>query len=121
MTFTKMAVGGALVAALAGVVTAPAASAETAESAGVVVQANGTAVFGADGVNIRRTPFLSGKINGKGYRGQGADLICVAVGDPDPVSGIASWYKLRNRVTGVTGFVNYAYLDQVFWTNPQSC
>jgi hypothetical protein len=86
-------------------------------SVDVAAPANGTAVFDADGVNIRETPRLNGHINGKGYDGQGADVHCAR--DGDLVGGVATWYRLTNRETGVTGWVHYDLLREVFWTNPE--
>ncbi|WP_199442351.1 SH3 domain-containing protein [Umezawaea beigongshangensis] len=93
------------------------ASAEARTPVSIAVPANGTAVFDADGVNIRETPRLNSRINGKGYNGQGADLRCAR--DGDLVGGISTWYRLTNRDTGVTGWVHYSFLREVFWTNPE--
>ncbi|GAA4835304.1 SH3 domain-containing protein [Saccharopolyspora rosea] len=86
-------------------------------------EANGTAVFGDDGINLHQEARLNSPVVGQGYTGQRADLICVT--DGDPVNGITTWYKLTDVDTGVTGFVAYGATAHTFrdvtWTNPTSC
>jgi hypothetical protein len=119
-TVARVAAVGALLVSLCGLVAIPAATADSRAPGEVSALANGTAVFNGNGINIRNRPFLQGtKINGKGYDGQQADLICATTGDP--VNGIVTWYRLTNRATGVTGYVSYVYLRSVWWTNPVGC
>ncbi|WP_158843586.1 hypothetical protein [Saccharothrix deserti] len=106
-----------LVAAACAFAAPGAASADQRTSvAAASARANGTAVFDADGVRIRETPRLNGHVNGYGNNGQGADVWCAR--DGDVVNGVATWYRLTNRETGVTGWVHYDLLREVFWTNP---
>jgi hypothetical protein len=53
-------------------------------------------------VRIRAAPNLSSTIHGLGYPGHGATIYCWASGSA--VNGNTTWYRHRNKRTGVTGY-----------------
>jgi hypothetical protein len=76
---------------------------------------HGTAVFAADGINIRHRPRLDSPVVGHAFRGQHAILIHTTSGDT--VNGCWVWYLVRNVDTSVTGYVaaGMAHLADVMW------
>jgi hypothetical protein len=82
---------------------------------------SGSAVFHADGINIRHRPRLDAPVVGHAFTGQHATLICYT--NSDPVNGCDQWFLLTNIDTGVSGYVavGAARFANLVWTNPRYC
>ncbi|WP_371577966.1 SH3 domain-containing protein [Streptomyces sp. NBC_01314] len=106
--FTVIAVVAAA-CTIAAPAVSQAAAPNVAKSAAVAAaSANALGHFTGNGVNIRSGPGAGYTSLGQGQSGQGVDITCyyyVNYGD----SG-QKWYYLKNRATGVTGFVSSAYI-----------
>ncbi|NEA64627.1 SH3 domain-containing protein [Streptomyces sp. SID12488] len=106
--FTAIAVVAA-VCTMAAPAVSQAAAPDVAKGAVVAAaSANTLGHFTGDGVNIRSGPGTGYSSLGQGQSGQGVEITCyyyANFGD----SG-QKWYYLKNKATGVIGFVSSAYI-----------
>lgn len=112
MNIKRFAVIAAVAAACtmaAPAVSQAAAGPDVAAGAAVVAaDENPSGHFTGNGVNIRSGPGAGYSSLGQGQSGQRVSITCYYYANHGD-SG-QKWYYLKNRVTGVTGFVSSAYI-----------